>query len=685
MPRVLIVDDKEENRYYLQALLTGHGFAVDAARHGAEALILARQRAPDLVVSDLLMPVMDGFTLLRHWKADAKFRAIPFVVYTATYTEAADERLALGLGADAFILKPAEPDEFLARLGEVRARAEAAQPTAARPAPEDEPALLKVYSEALIRKLEEKTLQLEETNRALQRDIAERKRAEENLRESEERFRATFEQTAVGISHVSPEGRFLRVNDRLCGITGYPREELAELTFDDLTEPEDRAAGQEARRELLAGERTMCSFEKRYRRKDGATIWVNVYTTLLRDRAGQPKYFIAVTTDVTERKVLQEQFRQSQKMEAFGQLAGGVAHDFNNILSVVMMQAQLSSMAEELPPEVLRGLQVIRACAERGANLTRQLLLFSHKQVMQPRDLDLNQAVTSLARMLQRLIEEHVRLQLHLHPAPLMTHADPGMIDQVLMNLAVNARDAMPQGGRLLIETSEVTVDGAADPGGAQAAPGTYVCLSVSDTGSGIAPEVLPRIFEPFFTTKAPGKGTGLGLATVFSIVQQHRGRVDVASEPGRGTTFRVLLPAVKPTAQAAEAGDLELPRGGAETVLVVEDEPAVRLLTRVVLERAGYRVLEAADGNEARALWRRHGGEIRLLLTDIVMPGGVSGHELAEQLQAEDARLKVIFTSGYSADVSGRVRTLTDGENFIQKPATPQQILKTVRRCLDA
>ncbi len=389
--------------------------------------------------------------------------------------------------------------------------------------------------------------------------------------------------------------------------------------------------------------------------------------------------------EITERLQLEEQLRQSQKMEAIGQLAGGVAHDFNNILSVVMMQAEVSAMAENLPAETRDGLQEIQASAERGANLTRQLLLFSRRQVMQPRELDLNEVVTSLARMLQRIIGEDVKLELHLHATRLTTRADAGMLDQVLMNLAVNARDAMPGGGRLRVETWEDTVRGGPDSPFPDVQPGRYVGVTVSDSGSGIPPEILPRIFEPFFTTKEAGKGTGLGLATVFGIVRQHGGWVSVVSEPDLGTSFRILLPAAAAGADRAREPERTVPRGGSETVLVVEDEPGVRMLVRSILERRGYTVIEAASGVEALALWGQHAARVDLLLTDLVMPDGVNGQELATRLRADAPGLRVVFSSGYSPDLAGRELTLTSGENFLQKPFSADVLTATVRRALDA
>ena len=393
----------------------------------------------------------------------------------------------------------------------------------------------------------------------------------------------------------------------------------------------------------------------------------------------------AYAADITDRVALETQLRQAQKMEAIGQLAGGVAHDFNNILSVVLMQAELSAGAEALSTDVREGLEEIRACAERGADLTRQLLLFSRRQVMQPQHLDLNEVVTTTAKMLQRIIGEDISLELHLHATRLPVRADSGMLNQVLLNLAVNARDAMPRGGRLRVDTWERAIgEGDARPY-PDVAPGRYAGLRVSDTGSGIPADVLPRIFEPFFTTKEAGRGTGLGLATVFGIVRQHGGFVNVASEPGLGTTFEICLPETAPPEAAAEAPRARTVAGGTETILVVEDEPAVRHLVRSLLRRRGYTVFEAGNGIEALKIWQEHGDHISLVLTDMVMPDGVSGQELARRLRAENPGLKVVFSSGYSAEIAGRELKLADGENFLQKPFTSEALLEMVRHAIDA
>lgn len=1159
MTRVLIIDDKEENLYYLQALLTSHGCVVESAHHGAEALVKARQHPPDVVISDLLMPVMDGYTLLRHWKADARLKQIPFIVYTATYTEPEDERLALNLGADVFILKPAEPETFIKRLREVQAKAAAFLPPAAQLNGGDEKELLKTYSETLIRKLEEKTLQLEESNHALRQDIAERKKTEETLRllhsavlqtresilitdaqldfpgprivfvnpaftqmtgyaanevigqtprilqgprtdrrvlrrlrhnleqgalfsgetiqyrkdgseyyqawqiaplrdadgntthyvavqrdvtdhkraeriqaweagvlaaissdltlpevlgkiarcvedavpaglgaimlaeedgrclrhgaapglpeaynraadgmpigtmlgsggaaareqspvmvsdlatdtdwkdlrevaqanelracwstpvldgtqkplaavavyyrewqrprmedrdfisrmvhltriaierhrreaelrASEQRFRHSFLDAATGMAITTTEGRFVEANKAYCQMLGYTEAELREMNILALTHPDDRPRNLELFQELVSGQRENYHIEKRYLVKNGGHIWARINSSALRNTQDRVTRIIGVAEDITERKLseaklkerdelllaaqaiaqmgswildlrqnrliwsettcrlfgiapgefretfehfcgfilpedraqhasqvmrispenpylegeyrirrpdgevrwmyergtveydqngeqvrrlgmvlditerkqadeelrwktafleaqvdssldgilvvdntarkilqnqrmnelwkippaiaenpddaqqiafvarrtrnskefaskvgylnthpdeisrdeielvdgtlldrfsspvrdksgrhygriwtfrditdqrkLEMQFRQSQKMEAFGQLAGGVAHDFNNILAVIQMQAGLMRMEPTLSLEQRDFAGEIEKAAERGANLTRQLLLFSRQQTLQPRDFKLNEAVENMAKMLRRTLGEQFDLQFKFAPEPLYLHADSGMIDQILLNLTVNARDAMPKGGQILIETSAADFDETRAARNPKSYPGAFACLRVADHGTGIPPEVLPRIFEPFFTTKGVGKGTGLGLATVFGIVQQHKGWIDVSSEVGQGSTFQVYLPRLEKKADTEIIHrSTDVFQGGGETILLVEDETSLRESLRAALTRLEYRVLEAASGDEALALWQKNHG----------------------------------------------------------------------------
>jgi CheY-like chemotaxis protein len=341
--------------------------------------------------------------------------------------------------------------------------------------------------------------------------------------------------------------------------------------------------------------------------------------------------------------------------------------------------------SEDMAPKKVEALKQISTAAQRAAHLTRQLLTFSRKQVMQPQTLEFNEVVGNVSRMLQRLVGEDIGVQFHFSPKPVYVHADLGMMEQIVMNLVVNARDAMVGGGKLILSASSVEVDEAHQKLHADARPGQFACLSVSDTGCGIPPEHLLRIFEPFFTTKAVGKGTGLGLATVYGIVKQHEGWIEVTSKVGEGTTFKVFLPrSSKPAGTTTETTFHSVKRWGDEKILLVEDEAALRGLASKVLQKEGYEIVEASSGVEALEIWEQHEGGFDLLLTDMVMPGGVTGRELAEKLLADKPELKVVFTSGYSTDMVGKNFMLEEEVNFLPKPYPPKSLIQIVRVCLD-
>jgi signal transduction histidine kinase/DNA-binding response OmpR family regulator len=391
--------------------------------------------------------------------------------------------------------------------------------------------------------------------------------------------------------------------------------------------------------------------------------------------------------DITERRQLEDQLRHSQKLESVGRLAAGVAHDFNNVLTVIQGHTGLLRADPSLTPAMSESMQSIARAAERGGKLTSQLLAFSRRNVLQPRRLDLNEVLTNLSRLLHRTLGEDINYQFEYASDLPPIHADPGLIEQVIMNLAVNARDAMPRGGQLVVTTALTNVDARhVERYPVEARAGRFVCLSITDTGCGMDHLTLGRIFEPFFTTKEFGKGTGLGLATVYGIVKQHQGWIEVQSQVGQGTTFKVFLP---PNERAAEKQNETVPDGenlrGSETILVVEDEPPVRWIVKDVLGKYGYNVLEAGNGVEALALWHQHHGEIALLLTDVVMPVGLTGQELAEKFTAHKPGLKVIFISGYSLQVAGKGFSELDGLNFLQKPFDDAKLAWAVRRCLNS
>ncbi|MDE3067614.1 MAG: PAS domain S-box protein [Verrucomicrobiota bacterium] len=511
----------------------------------------------------------------------------------------------------------------------------------------------------------------------------ERLRAEQELRNSEILFRSVWENSADGMRLTDESGIIVAVNNAFCKLAGMESGMLEGKPFTVVYAATEKTDAMLRRyREFFRTRSSQRANCRHYALHNGRMVALEIADSFI-ESPGRPLLCLSLFRDVTSQRLLEEQLRQAQKMEAIGQLAGGVAHDFNNILTVIHGHASLL-LAAELPPPTARSAQQIAQAAERAAGLTRQLLTFSRRQLIQPRRLDLNQVVGTMSNMLGRLLSEDLALQLNYSPTPALIEADAGMMEQVLLNLAVNARDAMPRGGQLSVGISIVPVEKerARHP---DAREGHFVRLSVSDTGCGIAAENLQRIFEPFFTTKEIGKGTGLGLATVYGIVKQHRGWIEVESAPDQGSTFHVFIPYVgaKPDKPEKAAAPAE-PRGGTETVLVVEDEEAVRELVTSVLTNYGYKVFTARNGVEAVEVWRRYHDRIALLLTDLIMPDHMNGRELAEKLRAERPDLKVVFTSGYSADIVGKDFKLDPELNFLQKPYRPATLALTVRRCLD-
>jgi PAS domain S-box-containing protein len=516
------------------------------------------------------------------------------------------------------------------------------------------------------------------------RDITDHKRAEESLAAERTLLRTLIDSMPEVVFTKDMEGRFTLSNPASVQLVGCTSEgELVGKTVFDFFPRELADAYQSDDAQALGGQ-SIIDREEPCVDAAGNRRWYLTIKTPLRDQSGAIVGLVGISRDITERRQLEQQFRQAQKMEAFGQLAGGVAHDFNNVLQVItgFGDLLLETLRPADPAREMVG-QMVKA-GERAAGLTRQLLAFSRQQVLVPRVLELNAVVADLEKMLRRVIGEDIDLKTALQPGLGRVKADPGQIDQVVMNLAVNARDAMPQGGRLTIETQNVELDGEYARLHVGVRTGHYVLLAVSDTGCGMTPEVQARIFEPFFTTKEIGKGTGLGLSTVFGIVRQAGGHVAVYSEPGIGTSFKVYLPRVDDAAlSVAPKSDRPPSSKGAETVLLVEDEESVRTLTRIILLGKGYTVLEASDGAEALSVAGRHEGPIHLLLSDVVMPI-LGGRELAERLVGLHPEMKVLFQSGYTDDAVVRHGVLQEKVHFLQKPYSPAALATKVREVLD-
>jgi len=522
---------------------------------------------------------------------------------------------------------------------------------------------------------------------AIKQDVTVRKQAEEALRRAEEKYREIFESAVVGIFQSAPDGHYLSMNQALARMFGNTSAEACMAEVADICQTYVDPARREEFKRLILEHGVVRDFEYEVYRKDRTRMWLRENVRVVRDAHGNALYYEGTAEDITRRKTLEQQLRQSQKMEAVGRLAGGVAHDFNNILTVIIGSCELLTdrMSESDP--LHKGLAEIKRAAAQAAALTRQLLAFSRKQVLQPRVFDLNAAIRDLSKMLRRLIGDDVELVLKTSAELGGVKADPGQIERIIMNLAVNARDAMPRGGVLTIETSNLDFDETTAAQHAPVAPGAYVAFAVRDTGCGMDADTMSHIFEPFFTTKELGRGTGLGLSIVYGIVKQSGGYVWAESTRGQGTCFTVCLPRCgrmeefpvpqKPPASASRCRSWE-------TVFVVEDEAAVLDIVRRVLEPAGYRVLTADNGQEALRIAEQHNGPIHLLLTDVVLRGGLGGPELATRLAARRPETRTLYMSGYSESLVARFGTGDWQNALLQKPFNATTLLRRVQECLE-
>ncbi len=515
------------------------------------------------------------------------------------------------------------------------------------------------------------------------RDVTERCRIEQQLRH----LSGAVEQSPASILITDTEGLIEYVNPRFTQVTGWTFEEVRGLNTRILKAADGQQEQYQAMWQALVDGREWKG-ELRNRRKDGEVVWESAHISPMRNPAGEITHYLAIYEDITERRNLQAQLQQAQKMESVGQLAAGVAHDFNNLLTVIQGHTSLLALDAHHGDEERDSLKQIADAAQRAANLTRQLLTFSRRHPLQRRAIDLNEILSNLVKMLARLLGEHIELQVipSADLPPIL--ADSGMIEQIVMNLAVNARDAMPDGGRLTLRLDTVNIA----PGQAQAHPGMaagpFVRLEVRDTGQGMDESVLAHLFEPFFTTKEIGRGTGLGLATVYGIVRQHDGFIIVDSTPGHGSTFHVHFPAASHVPLAPQptpdTTHTPAPRGGNQTLLVVEDDPQLRTMVDRVLTRQGYRVLLAESGVRALKIWEAHRDQIDLLFTDLVMPDGMTGRELADRLFLEKPELPILYSSGYSVDLAAPQHRFEEGINFIAKPYSPNALVELVRNRLN-
>jgi PAS domain S-box-containing protein len=692
--RILVVEDSATQAEALRAQLADAGYDVTVASSGEDGLVQFGASQFDFVISDIVMPgAVDGYELCRRIKAGR--RNGPPVVLLTSLSDPLDIIRGLECGADNFFTKSVEPALLLDRLQlllttrEVRAQGELRMGVQ----------VFFMGRQFTISSEREQILDLlvstfEDAVRQ-NRDL--RQREDELLAAKAElaQYAGTLEQRLQSVLESVPDVVFsvdgamteLYYMSPACkAVLGFTADEfVADMTrWRAAIHPEDQGRVIASYRGALEAGR-QATVQYRIRLPNGAEHWIEEVLIPVSEAPGTVVRLDGMARDITEQRKLEEQFRQAQKMEAVGRLAGGVAHDFNNLLTVINSYSEF--LLEDLGPEDHRRQDVeeIRKAGVSAASLTRQLLAFSRQQVIEPQVLDLNAVLANAESLVKRMIGEDIEVVTVLAPQLGAVRADPGQLEQVIMNLAVNARDAMPDAGRLTLETANAEMDEAYLRNHAVGTPGRYVMLAVSDTGVGMDETTKAHIFEPFFTTKEPGKGTGLGLATVYGVVKQNGGFIWVYSEPGHGTTFKIYLPRVDELARSVSRPQVAKESlQGVETVLLVEDAVAVRAVASHTLQRQGYTVLEAPNGAAALRLAAEHPGPIHMVVTDVVMPG-MNGRQFAEQLAAARPSLKVLYTSGYTDDAIVRHGVLEAGVKFLQKPFTPDALARKVREVLDS
>jgi two-component system, cell cycle sensor histidine kinase and response regulator CckA len=625
--RILVLDDDQGMCETIGNVLEQRGYVVQIATRAQDGLDIVAANPIETAIVDIKLPDMSGFDVLQGIRKALPTTEIIFITGHASLATAIQ---AINGLAFAYLVKPFEMSHLLMTVEQA----------------------------------------------------VQKQRLAQALLDSEERYRFVTENIADAVFLLEMDGRIAMGNGRAETITGYPQAELVGRSMLSLLPEAGAREAQTRLGDARAGADGSPVFEAEMIRKDGGRVLLEVHvTSVLKD--GHPVARLGVARDITERRSLEDQLRQAQKMEGIGRLAAGVAHDFNNLLTAIGGRCYLVLNALTSENPIRREIEIIQGAAERAAKLTHQLLAFSRKQILELRMLDLNTVVAGIEPLLRRMIREDIEIATALDPAAGHVKADVGQIEQVLLNLGVNASDAMPHGGRLTMATANVTLDEAYARTHAEVEPGAYVMLSVSDTGHGMTPEVQAHIFEPFFTTKEVGKGTGLGLATVYGIAKQSGGHVTVYSEVDHGTVFKLYLPKGEEAPEIAEPErPPQIAHRGAETVLLVEDDEPLRTLAREILSIQGYTVLDAPSPSAALRLAEAYPGTIHILLTDVVMPQ-MNGRQVADHLLVARPGLKVLFMSGYTDAAIVQHGVLEPGTHFLQKPFTPDGLSRKVREAL--
>ncbi|OGR68757.1 MAG: hypothetical protein A2081_05055 [Elusimicrobia bacterium GWC2_61_19] len=706
---ILVVEDSNTQAELAREILERENYGVFRAENGAKALKMLKEQRFDIILSDIEMPGMDGYEFCRKVKDDPATKNIPVILLTVL-SDPGDIIRGLESGADNFVTKPFDPDYLLSWIKHHLTNVELRKAGGAQAGLEFFFAgrkhflaadrmqildiLLSTYEAAVNKNREVKKakLELEKLNGSLEtkveertadlsREIEARAKAEEDLSRARQREDMVLRTLPVAFFYAKPEKDGLRIEwvsegaEKLCGCKPDELLKTRDLWFSRIhPEDKERVKADLAR---LAATGTM-NTEYRLQASGGEYRWVLASATII------DGHVLGLWLDISEKRTLELQFRQAQKMEAVGRLAGGVAHDFNNLLTAI--EGYTGFLLKSLAADDKRREDVVEIgkAAQAAATLTKQLLTFSRHQVFQPRVLDCNAAIRDTQKMMKRLIGENITLEINLAKEECRIKADPGQLEQIIMNLIVNAKDAMPNGGKVSIRTENTELSEKYSKMHMEVRPGPYVMLLVTDTGSGISPDAMTHLFEPFFTTKEAGKGTGLGLATVYGIVKQNGGNIYVYSEPGLGTTFKIYLPHVTEEIDTGKAPAKTKGLRGSETILVAEDDDGVRGFALRALRESGYTVLEARDAEEAVRIWEKNTDKIDLVLSDTVMPG-MNGHELYEMISKHCPGMKVIFMSGYIDTELADIRLTVNNLAFLQKPVSADDLVKKVREVLDS
>ncbi len=671
--KIIIVDDIQENLYLLESLIKGYGHDVYKASNGQLALeILNGDTKFDLIISDILMPIMDGFEFCRYIKTSEILNNIPFIFYTATYTDFRDKEFALKIGADRFIVKPCEPESLIAAINEILAKPKKVSFEKEKvPAPLQEEKILKQYNECLIRKLEDKVIDLE-------KEVKARQKAEDRLRQSESRLIKAQRLAKIGDFSWDMNTDKITCSDSLHEMLLYDKSEIIDSTILNLEiyHPDDlERVNQWINNSITSGDGKLPPNEYRVIRKDGVILYVRTTGNIIQISDEKTKIF-ATIQDITDFKIveaerakLQNQLFHSQKLESVGRMTGGIAHDFNNMLCVIKGYAELA-MDETKQNSLLRTyLTKIQNAVKSSSEITKHLLAFARKQTILPQVFDLNNKVFEMTDMLEHFIGKNIELVFLQANNPQFVKMDPSQIDQILANLCINASDSITKSGKITIKTDIVSFDEkfCREHINTEINPGDFVLLTVSDTGCGIDKQILDNIFEPFFTTK--DTGNGLGLSTVYGIVKQNHGFITVQSKVQKGTTFKIYLPYfINQAAKDYRLSDDIISPSHTKTILLVDDMPDILKIVKSMIEKLNYHVLTAITSADAITLAETNSGQIDLLVTDVVMPE-ISGLKLSEKLQLISPGIKTLFISGYSKSVLNHQETLPDGMNFLQKP----------------